>query len=109
MKVATKIITLLSTVKVLSLVSIIAVGLIYTLYHRKIPDVFNQPFEARDGYVPTASSLSLALYGVLWSYDGWYLLIALTSIILDSGWPHFSWARVICRGGHISWVLRYTY
>lgn len=60
-----------STTKILSLVFIMAVGLVYTIFRGVYPGVVTKPFEVYEGYEATPSAIALALYGVLWSYDGW--------------------------------------
>ena len=66
-----RVITAFSTSKVIAIGFIAAVGAIFTLQNGVFPEVFRDPFRTIENHVTTPSTIALALYGVLWSYDGW--------------------------------------
>lgn len=74
MRATARVTTALSTSKIVAVVFVALVGTIYTLHRGTYPEVFSHPFQTTEGYVATPGSIALAMYGVLWSYDGWYVV-----------------------------------
>ena len=64
---------IVSGIKLLSIAFIVAVGVITAIAHMCVPDGVLQPFKPLEGHEPSASSVALALYGVMWAYNGWYV------------------------------------
>jgi amino acid transporter len=63
-----------SGLKVMAIVFIIGVGIITVMIRKSFPDQLHRPFEPMEGHEPSTASIALALYGVLWAYDGWYAI-----------------------------------
>ena len=59
--------------KLLAVAFIVVVGLIAVVVRHSVPERLHQPFHPLDGHNPSISSVAVALYGVLWAYDGWYV------------------------------------
>lgn len=57
----------------MAVVLVAIVGVIFTLHKGVYPEVFSHPFHTTDGHVTSPATIALAMYGVLWSYDGWYV------------------------------------
>ena len=60
-----------------AVIFIVAVGIVTAAVRQGLPGELHQPFRPLEGHEPTASSVALALYGVMWAFDGWlvpYLL-----------------------------------
>lgn len=70
-KMTARVITGLSASKIIAVLFVALVGVAFTLHRGAYPEVFRHPFQATEGHVTTLSSIALAMYGVLWSYDGW--------------------------------------
>ena len=70
-KTAARVITALSTSKIIAVLFVAAVGVIFAIHRGVYPEVFENPFQTTEGHVTSPSSIALAMYGVLWSYDGW--------------------------------------
>ena len=64
-----------SGLKVLAIIFIIGVGIITVMFKKSFPEQLLQPFESLEGHEPSTTSIAIALYGVLWAYDGWYAII----------------------------------
>lgn len=70
-KATAHVVTFLSTSKVLAVLFVAVVGVLYSLNKAVFPEAFRHPFKTVEGHVGSPSTVALALYGVLWSYDGW--------------------------------------
>lgn len=64
-----------SGLKLLAIVFIVVVGFITIMIRKSFPDQFLRPFQPLEGHEPSTASVAVALYGVLWAYDGWYAII----------------------------------
>ena len=73
-KLTARVTVIFSGLKILAIAFIVVVGVITAIVHRCYPDELRQPFQPLEGHEPTASSVALALYGVMWAYDGWLVL-----------------------------------
>ena len=62
-----------STLKLLAIVFIVAVGAITVIIRQCVPERLHHPFQPLEGHEPSVPSVALALYGVLWAYDAWYV------------------------------------
>ena len=71
-KTTANVVRLLSTLKIVAVIFVAVVGVFFTVHKSVYPEVFSHPFRTIDGHVTTPSTIALAMYGVLWSYDGWY-------------------------------------
>ena len=63
--------TVFTSVKVLSCVFIIIVGVVYVIEQRCFPVAYHQPFEGTEN---SPSSVAIALFAVLWAFNGWATL-----------------------------------
>ena len=54
---------------------IVTVGLITVSIRQYVPERIHEPFKPLEGHEPSVYSVALALYGVLWAYDAWYVSI----------------------------------
>lgn len=70
-KTTAKVVTVLSATKILAVVFVAVVGVIFTLHKGTYPEAFQHPFVTTEGHVTSPATVALAMYGVLWSYDGW--------------------------------------
>ena len=68
-----------SGLKVLAIFFIVGVGIITVMIRKSFPDQLLRPFESLEGHEPSTTSVAVALYGVLWAYDGWYAILTDTS------------------------------
>ena len=66
--------TVVSFLKILACVFVIAVGVVHYGIVGSFPEDLHTPFQPIENHVPSASSIALALYSVLWAYDGWNVL-----------------------------------
>lgn len=57
----------------MAVVFVAVVGVVFTLHKGTYPETFNRPFQPTEGHVTSPATIALAMYGVLWSYDGWYV------------------------------------
>ena len=73
MKLTARVTMIFSGLKLLAIALIVAVGVITVVINQRVPEELRYPFFPLDGHEPTASSVALALYGVMWAYDGWYV------------------------------------
>ena len=72
MKLASKVMSVLSVTKVLAILFIVAIGVVFMIKEQHtFPSSFRSPFEILPGEEPSVSSIGLSLYSVLWAYDGW--------------------------------------
>ena len=71
MKATARVTMIFSGLKLVAIVFIVAVGIITPIATHCVPEELRNPFFPLDGHEPTASSVALALYGVMWAYDGW--------------------------------------
>ena len=60
-----------SGLKLLAVVFIIIMGIITVISRKSFPERLHRPLE---GHKPSTTSIAIALYGVLWAYDGWYAI-----------------------------------
>jgi amino acid transporter len=60
-----------SGLKILAIAFIVAVGIITAIINQCYPSELDQPFQPLEGHEPTPSTVALALYSVMWAYDGW--------------------------------------
>ena len=70
-KLVGRIATIFTSVKLLSCAFIIIVGVRYVIARGCFPIAFHQPFE---GTTHSPSNVAIALFGVLWAYNGWNML-----------------------------------
>ena len=63
-----------SGLKVLAIFFIVGVGIITVMIRKSFPDQLLHPFDPLEGHKPSTASVAIALYGVLWAYDGWYAM-----------------------------------
>ena len=63
-----------SGLKVLAIILIVGLGIITVIIQKSFPDQLLRPFDPLEGHEPSAASVAVALYGVLWTYDGWYAM-----------------------------------
>lgn len=70
-KAMARVTVIFSGLKLVAIVFIVAVAVITAVSRRRFPEELRNPFLPQDGHEPTASSIALALYGVMWAYDGW--------------------------------------
>lgn len=69
LKLASKLMSILTTSKILVVLFIVIVGVIFMIKQETFPESFTHPFlPARETNVP---SITLSLYGVLFAYNGW--------------------------------------
>ena len=68
-----------STLKLLAVTFIIAMGAITVSIRQCVPERLHQPFQPLEGHEPSLSSVALALYSVLWAYDAWYVVSCIIS------------------------------
>ena len=66
--------TLLAVLKILACVFVIVVAILYVAIFKTVPENLQHPFQPIDNNVPSASSIAIALYSVLFAYDGWNVL-----------------------------------
>ena len=64
-----------SGLKVLAIIFIVGVGIVTVIGRKSFPEGLLQPFEPLEGHEPSTASVAIALYGVLWAYDGWYVTL----------------------------------
>ena len=70
-KFTARVITVLSALKVIALVFVTLVGISHVLINGCFPSDVQYPFQPKEGFEPTVSSIAIALYGVTFAYDGW--------------------------------------
>ena len=70
-KLTARVSVVFSGLKILAIAFIVVVGIVTAIVNRCYPDELRQPFQPLEGHEPTASSVALALYSVMWAYDGW--------------------------------------
>ena len=70
-KLTARVTVVFSGLKMLAVIFIVAVGIITAAVRQGVPDELLQPFKPLEGHEPTASSVALALYSVMWAFDGW--------------------------------------
>lgn len=70
-KATTSFVRVFSTSKIMAVVLVAVVGVVFTLHNGAYPEVFSHPFRTIEGHVTSPATVALAMYGVLWSYDGW--------------------------------------
>ena len=58
----------------LKLLAVVGAGIITVIIRKSFPDRLLQPFHPLEGHDPSIASVAVALYGVLWAYDGWYAM-----------------------------------
>ena len=73
-KLAASLTAVVSILKLLACVFVIAVGISFVIIHKQFPEDLYTPFQPIENHVPSAPSIALALYSVLWAYDGWNVL-----------------------------------
>ena len=71
MKLAARVMTLFSVLKVVALVFIVVVGIIVVIIRGGLPADLRDPFKPLDGHTPDIPSIATALYGVTFAYDAW--------------------------------------
>ena len=72
-KLIVRISMIFSGLKLSAIVFIVAVGVITVSVRQCVPERLHQPFKPLEGHEPSVTSVALALYGVLWAYDAWYV------------------------------------
>ena len=70
-KLTAQIIAVVTVLKLFAVSFIALLGLASLISRRSFPEEAQHLFKSREGFELTASSLALAFYGVMWSYDGW--------------------------------------
>ena len=60
-----------SGLKLVSIAFIVIVGVLTVILRQSFPERLHQPFEPLEGHHPSIASVAVALYGVMWAYDGW--------------------------------------
>ena len=70
-KLTARVSVIFSGLKMLAIAFIVAVGIITALIDWCYPSELDHPFQPLEGHEPTPSSVALALYSVMWAYDGW--------------------------------------
>lgn len=65
---------LFSGLKLLAVAFIVAVGVITVSVRQSVPERLHHPFQPLECHEPSVTSVALALYGVLWAYDAWYVV-----------------------------------
>ena len=60
-----------SGLKLISIAFIVGVGLFTVIMRQSIPEQLHHPFQPLEGHEPSIASIAVALYGVMWAYDGW--------------------------------------
>ena len=60
-----------SGLKLISIAFIVIVGVLTVMLRQSFPERLHQPFEPLEGHHPSIGSVAIALYGVMWAYDGW--------------------------------------
>ena len=73
MKLTVRVAMVFSTLKLLAIVFIIVVGIVTVIIRQCVPERLHHPFQPLEGHEPSVPSVALALYGVLWAYDAWYV------------------------------------
>ena len=73
MKLTVRVTMIFSGFKLLAIAFIVALGIVTAIVQQSIPERLNQPFLPLEGHEPSVSSVALALYGVMWAYNGWYV------------------------------------
>ena len=73
-KLTARVATLLSALKILALFVVALVGVVYIGRHG-LTEQLSAPFVPYQGYIPSPSSIALALYGVTFAYDGWCVCV----------------------------------
>ena len=90
-----------SGLKLLAIVFIVVVGFITIMIRKSFPDQFLQPFQPLEGHEPSTASVAVALYGVLWAYDGWYAMRYHNFTVGNFAWRIFylllSWVELLSR------------
>ena len=77
LKLAAKVMSVLTLIKLLAAAFIVLVGLVFMVKRQTFPDSFKHPFQGIEidessGQEPvTVITVTLSLYNVLWAYDGW--------------------------------------
>lgn len=62
-----------AALKLVAVAFIVVVGVITVVVRHSVPERLHQPFQPLDDHEPSITSIAVALYGVLWAYDGWYV------------------------------------
>ena len=70
-KLVVRLMTVLSILKLFSIGFIVILGLITVARKGNVSEDIHQPFETLEDHQLSPSSLALALYSVMWAYDGW--------------------------------------
>ena len=70
-KLTARVTVVFSGLKILAIAFIVAVGIVTAIINRSYPSELSHPFQPLEGHEPTPSSVALALYSVMWAYDGW--------------------------------------
>lgn len=73
-KTTARVVTALSASKIVAVVFVALIGITFMLGKEMYPVAFQHPFQMTEGHVTTPATIALAMYGVLWSYDGWYVV-----------------------------------
>lgn len=71
LKLATKMMSLLSVAKMFALLFIVIIGVIFILVRSTFPHSFTHPFDVLSGQEPSVPSISLSIYSVMFAYNGW--------------------------------------
>ena len=71
LKFAARMMSVLTICKILTMVFIVALGVVVLIQRRTIPENFQHPFENLRGEPPSVFSVALSFYSVLFAYDGW--------------------------------------
>ena len=72
-KLTSRVTTVFTGLKLLAIVFVVAVAIITVIIRQCFPEEIHRPFQPLKGYEPSVSSVALALYGVMWAFDGWYV------------------------------------
>lgn len=89
-KTTARVVTILSTSKVIAVIFVAMVGVVFTFHRGVFPEVFTHPFQTIEGHVTSPATVALAMYGVLWSYDGWWAHTGIVVIV-----PPFNYWLII--------------
>ena len=71
LKLASRVMTVFTVVKILTFVFIVVVGVVFMIKRQSFPESFEHPFRTVPGLSLSVPSFASSLYGVLWAYTGW--------------------------------------
>ena len=64
-----------SGLKLLAVAIIVGASVVTVIVRKSLPDWLLQLFHPLEGHDPSIASVAVALYGVLWAYNGWYVML----------------------------------